>query len=459
MARALESFLELFNSALDGHTLGLLKIEGGHISPFLAHSLSPHFNLKARIEGLPQAIISQLQQGKPVFLTSGHEALMRFTRLYGLPPLIKSALISPINAKEPLWVLYLDSLKAYDIHKTKEKLLIQAARFLPKLLHPADTPPQPSPKAAFADFGVWAELQKRFDAASNEAALLAAFKFGLDTILSQALGFILVFPSKALVEITPRVFTLGGLRPFSSESIDWETSLAQIAIAKDQPAYVDLSKTQEPVLAEDIPTPKEGYAFLCPLTSALETKGLFGVFTPSAILAKERLFIASLGREFLRRLFELQLEQTFHFKDPYTKLLNALAFEAFIAFLVQKNCPFGVLSLKLKGLKGLTKVYGYHRTLAFTRTFFQTLQRFQSREIAIFSLGLEDLFFVSRRGKAHLDRLLNTTLVGLLDSLETVLEKRLDFHLVWQCRLLECPKDASSSMTLFKIMYDEKEYR
>jgi GGDEF domain-containing protein len=459
LSRTLESFLELFNSALDGHTLALLKVEGSRFSPFVAHSLSPHFNLKAVVEGFPSSALAALQKGKPVFFTAGDETLMRFTRLYKYAPTIKSALLAPINAKEPFWLLYLDSLKAYDIHKTKEKLLIQATRFLPKLLQakPAKGPSEPD-GSTLVDLELLANIQKKLEEASGEAALLAALKAGFDGFLPNGMGFILTLPSKALAELYSDVYTFGGLNPFPPESVDMEHSFVGMALSKGCPVNVNLSQSQTSAIAEDISTPSNGYALFLPLSGPLETKGILGVFSASPLPPKEMFLAVHLGKEFLRRLLDMHLVQTLHLKDPYTELLNTLAFEAFVTHMFQKGWPFEILTLRLTGLKELVRVYGYYRVIAFTRAFFQTVRTLQSKETAVFSLGLEELAFVSRNGRDNLDKLYRQRILPILASLKDTLEKRLAIEIFWQSRVFECPREANTPTLMFKIVYDEKKY-
>jgi GGDEF domain-containing protein len=458
-SRTLESFLELFNSALDGHTLAILKVEGSRFSPFVAHSLSPHFNMKAVVEGFPSSSLAALQQGKPVFFTAGDETLMRFTRLYKYAPTIKSALLVPINAKEPFWLLYLDSLKAYDIHKTKEKLLIQATRFLPKLLQakPAKGPSEPD-GSTLVDLELLANIQKKLEEASGEAALLAALKAGFDGFLPNGMGFILTLPSKALAELYSDVYTFGGLNPFPPESVDMEHSFVGMALSKGCPVNVNLSQSQTSAIAEDICTPSNGYALFLPLSGPLETKGILGVFSASPLPPKEMFLAVHLGKEFLKRLLDMHLVQTLHLKDPYTELLNTLAFEAFVTHMFQKGWPFAILTLRLTGLKELVRVYGYYRVIAFTRAFFQTVRTLQSKETAVFSLGLEELAFVSRNGRGNLDKLYRQRILPLLASLKDTLEKRLAIEIFWQSRVFECPREANTPTLMFKIVYDEKKY-
>ena len=455
----LESFLELLNSALDGHTLALLKVEGSRFSSIVAHSLSPHFRTKADCEGFPSSALIALKQGRAAFFTAGDETLMRFTRLYELPPVIKSALLAPINAKEPLWFLYLDSLKAYDIHKTKEKLLLQATRFLPKLLQAkhAKGPTEPS-SSTLVDFMLLTEIQKKFEEASGEASHLAALKFGFDAFLPRRTGFVLTLPSKVLVELDSSVYTFGGLSPFPPESLDMEHSLVGTVLSKDCPVSVNLSQSQIPAVAEGVPTPKNGYALLLPLSGPLEAKGILGVFSESTLSPKERFLAVQLGNEFLRKLLDMHLVQTLHLKDPYTELLNTLAFEAFATHMYQKGLPFEILILRLCGLKELVKVYGYYRVIAFTKSFFQEAKTLQSKETAVFSLGFEELAIVSRGGRGNFDKLYSKRLLPLLSSLKAILEKRLSIDLFWDIRVFEFPREANTAALMFSIVYDEKEY-
>jgi len=468
LSRTLESFLELFNSALDGHTLALLKVEGSRFSPFVAHSLSPHFNMKAVVEGFPSSSLAALQQGKPVFFTAGDETLMRFTRLYRYAPTIKSALLVPINAKEPFWLLYLDSLKAYDIHKTKEKLLIQATRFLPKLLQakPAKGPSEPD-GSTLVDLELLANIQKKLEEASGEAALLAALKAGFDGFLPNGMGFILTLPSKALAELYSDVYTFGGLNPFPPESVDMEHSFVGMALSKGCPVNVNLSQSQTSAIAEDISTPSNGYALFLPLSGPLETKGILGVFSASPLPPKEMFLAVHLGKEFLKRLLDMHLVQTLHLKDPYTELLNTLAFEAFVTHMFQKGWPFEILTLRLTGLKELVRVYGYYRVIAFTRAFFQTVRTLQSKETAVFSLGLEELAFVSRNGRGNLDKLYRQRILPLLASLKDTLEKRLAIEIFGKAEYLSAqerptpPRSCSKSCMMKKSIANQsvqKEY-
>jgi hypothetical protein len=124
----------------------------------------------------------------------------------------------------------------------------------------------------------------------------------------------------------------------------------------------------------------------------------------------------------------------------------------------QKGWPFEILTLRLTGLKELVRVYGYYRVIAFTRAFFQTVRTLQSKETAVFSLGLEELAFVSRNGRGNLDKLYRQRILPLLASLKDTLEKRLAIEIFWQSRVFECPREANTPTLMFKIVYDEKKY-
>jgi len=239
------------------------------------------------------------------------------------------------------------------------------------------------------------------------------------------MGFILTLPSKALAELYSDVYTFGGLNPFPPESVDMEHSFVGMALSKGCPVNVNLSQSQTSAIAEDISTPSNGYALFLPLSGPLETKGILGVFSASPLPPKEMFLAIHLGKEFLKRLLDMHLVQTLHLKDPYTELLNTLAFEGFVTHMFQKGWPFAILTLRLTGLKELVRVYGYYRVIAFTRAFFQAVRTLQSKETAVFSLGFEELAFVSRNGRGNLDKLYRQQILPLLDSLKDTLEKRL----------------------------------